>query len=276
MKSGVTLAVLQAEFGENIHSNIKTVIELTRQAAASGANIILPPELFQWRYFCKTRDQRHFAMAYPVQDHPCVLALQPLSKDLGIIIAVSIFERDDLAYYNSVVVINTGDVLGVYRKSHIPDGSGYWEKFYFNPGDTGFKVWDTQFGKVGVGICWDQWFPEVSRSMTLKGADFLLYPSAIGSEPDKPGFDTLMLWQRAMQGQAVCNVVPIAAANRVGNEDGQVFYGGSFITDETGHIISVLNREETGFVTAEFDINRIRRHRAWWGFAKDRREDLYP
>ena len=192
------------------------------------------------------------------------------------VIPVSIFEKKGPEYFNSVVLVDAdGALLGVYRKSHIPDGPGYQEKFYFRPGDTGFRVWNTMKGRVGVGICWDQWFPEAARAMALLGADILLYPTAIGAEPQDASLDTAARWRRAMQGHAVSNVIPVIAANRVGDEDGQVFYGTSFIANEVGDIVAELNREEEGVISAVFDLDQIDRERAAWGFFRDRRPDLY-
>ncbi len=275
MTNSVKIAVLQAAFGDDIAENIANVIVLTEQAAADGAKVILPPELFQGPYFCKTQDEKWFAHAHPALEHPCVTALQPVSKALDIAIPVSIYEKDGPEYYNSMVMLDGGEVLGVYRKSHIPDGPGYMEKFYFRPGDTGFKVWDTKHGRIGVGICWDQWFPEAARAMALQGAEVLLYPTAIGSEPHDDSLDTAERWRRVMQGHAVANVMPIAAANRIGNEDGQVFYGTSFIADHTGAVVADLDRDTTGYLTAEFDRDFLTRHRAAWGFFRDRRTEFY-
>jgi N-carbamoylputrescine amidase len=275
MSETLNIAVLQAAFGDDMAANIDTVIGLVEQAAAQGATIILPPELFQGPYFCKTQDEKWFAHAYPAMEHPCVTALKPVAKALNVAIPVSIYEKDGPEYYNSIVMLDGGEALGVYRKSHIPDGPGYQEKFYFRPGDTGFKVWDTQHGRVGVGICWDQWFPEAARAMALQGAEVLLYPTAIGSEPHDDSLDTAARWRRVMQGHAVANVMPIAAANRIGDEDGQVFYGTSFIADHTGGIVADFGRNETGVLTAEFDRDFLTRHRAAWGFFRDRRTEFY-
>lgn len=272
----LTVAALQAPFGADIGANIETVSGLVRQAAKAGANVILPPELFQGPYFCKSQEEHWFEQAYPAFEHPCVTALQPLAKELGVVIPVSIFEKDGPCYYNSVVMLDAdGSAMGVYRKSHIPDGPGYQEKYYFRPGDTGFKVWDTKYGKIGVGICWDQWFPEAARTMALMGADILMYPTAIGSEPHDESLDTSARWRRAMQGHAVANVMPVVASNRVGEEAGQVFYGTSFIADHSGAIAAELDRTEVGFITAEFDLEYLNRHRAAWGFFRDRRPEFY-
>ncbi|MEP3072732.1 N-carbamoylputrescine amidase [Maricaulis sp.] len=276
MARTISVAALQAAFGEDMDANIATVKELVREAAGRGAQVVLPPELFQGPYFCKVQDERFFATAWPAMEHPCVTALAPLAAELGVVIPVSIYERDGPHYYNSLVMLDTdGKALGIYRKSHIPDGPGYMEKFYFRPGDTGFKVWDTKAGKIGVGICWDQWFPEAARCMTMLGAEVLLYPTAIGSEPHDDSLDTAIRWQRAMQGHAVSNVIPVIAANRIGNEDGQVFYGSSFVTDHTGEKLEELGRNETGVVSATYDLDFLQRHRAAWGFFRDRRQDLY-
>ena len=275
MTGTIHMAVLQAAFGDDIDANINTVTALIREAAGRGARVILPPELFQGPYFCKTQEERWFASAWPALEHPCVTALQPLSEALDVAIPVSIYEKDGPHYFNSMVMLDGGQVLGVYRKSHIPDGPGYMEKFYFRPGETGFKVWDTRHGRIGVGICWDQWFPETARAMTLMGAEVLLYPTAIGSEPHDDSLDTAARWRRAMQGHAVSNVIPVGAGNRTGDEDGQVFYGTSFICDHAGEIVSEIGRDETGVLDAKFDREFLERHRAAWGFFRDRRTDLY-
>jgi N-carbamoylputrescine amidase len=270
------VAALQAPFGPDIDTNIKTVSDLVRAAASDGAQVILPPELFQGPYFCKSQEEHWFETAYPALEHPCVTALQPLAAELGVAIPVSIFEKDGPCYYNSLVMLDAdGSALGVYRKSHIPDGPGYMEKYYFRPGDTGFKVWPTRFGRIGVGICWDQWFPEAARAMAMMGADVLMYPTAIGSEPHDDSLDTAERWRRAMQGHAVSNVIPVIAANRIGDEDGQVFYGTSFIADHTGAVVADLDREATGHISAEFDLDFLNRHRAAWGFFRDRRPEFY-
>ncbi len=276
MSRQVRIAVLQAAFGEDLAANIRTVEKLVRDAARDGANVILAPELFQGPYFCKTEETRFFADAYPYETHPVVAALAPLAAELGVVLPLSIFEKAGPEYYNSLVMVDAdGRVLGLYRKSHIPDGPGYEEKFYFRPGDTGFRAWSTRFGRIGVGICWDQWFPESARAMMLEGADFLMYPTAIGSEPENAGLDTAARWRRAMVGHAVSNVAPVAAANRIGDEEGQVFYGASFICDDGGEIVAELGRKDEGFAAASFDLERIAETRAGWGFFRDRRTDLY-
>lgn len=277
MSRFIHVAALQLAFEKGQpERNIERVGAAVREAAQQGAEIILAPELFSDHYFCKTQDERHFATAYPWREHPAVIAMQALAAELGVVIPVSIFEKHGPEYFNSVVMVDAdGGLLGVYRKSHIPDGPGYQEKFYFRPGDTGFRVWDTSKGKIGVGICWDQWFPEAARAMTLLGADVLLYPTAIGAEPQDASLDTAARWRRAMQGHAVSNVIPVIAANRIGNEDGQLFYGTSFIADHTGEIVRDLGREEAGVITARFDLDQIEQDRAAWGFFRDRRPDLY-
>ncbi len=272
----VTVAALQSAFSENADENVARVTTLARDAALRGANIILLPELFEGPYFCREQKSRHFDRAFPVEAHPAIQHFQLLASELGVVIPVSFFERAGPAYYNSVAVVDAGGaILGVYRKSHIPDGPGYQEKFYFRPGDTGFRAFQTRFGTIGVGICWDQWFPECARAMVLLGADILFYPTAIGSEPEEPHLDTKDLWQRAMIGHAVSNVVPVVASNRVGKEGNQVFYGCSFIADHRGEKVAEMGRKDQGFITASFDLEQIRRDRANFGFFRDRRPDLY-
>ena len=276
MTRRLTVAVLQAAFSNDMMANISKVGSLIRQAREQGADVVLPPELFSGPYFCKTQDEAYFAAAYPWREHPALLELSPLAEALGVVIPVSIFEREGPHTYNSLIVLDTdGAPLGVYRKSHIPDGPGYQEKFYFRPGDTGFRVWDTQKGKIGVGVCWDQWFPEAARIMALQGAEVLLYPTAIGAEPQDPSLDTAPRWRRAMQGHAVSNVIPVGAANRIGDEGGQVFYGTSFICDQTGEVTADLGRTEEGVIVSSFDLDAIETERSAWGFFRDRRTDLY-
>ncbi len=278
----ITVAALQLAFTADIDANIANVSRLVREAAGQGAQVILPPELFEGEYFCRIEDESLFANAAPVGEHKVVLAMQALAEALKVTIPTSFFEADGPHYYNSLAMIGPdGEVLGVYRKSHIPDGPGYEEKFYFRPGNTGFKVWPgppTTTGRrttLGVGVCWDQWYPETARAMMLMGAEILLYPTAIGSEPHDTSLDTARLWRRAMVGHAVSNVVPVVAANRVGIEHGQTFYGTSFITDERGDILAELGREEEGVIVATVDLDRVKRHRAAFGFFRDRRPELY-
>ncbi|PZO81171.1 MAG: N-carbamoylputrescine amidase [Sphingomonas hengshuiensis] len=271
----ITVAALQLGFTADIDRNIANVARLVREAAARGAQVVLPPELFEGEYFCRVEDEGLFANARPVHEHKAVLAMQDLACELNIAIPTSFFESAPPHHYNSLAMIDPdGHIQGVYRKSHIPDGPGYEEKFYFRPGNTGFKVWEGPT-KLGVGICWDQWYPETARALMLMGAEVLFYPTAIGSEPHDTSLDTARLWRRAMVGHAVSNVVPVVAANRVGVEHGQTFYGTSFITDERGDIIAELDREEEGVITATLDLDRIRRHRAAFGFFRDRRPELY-
>jgi len=276
----VTVAAIQLAFGEDIDANIAKVSARVREAASRGAQVILPPELFEGPYFCRVEDEGLFANAKPTGEHKAVQAMQALAAELRVSIPTSFFEADGPHFYNSLAMIGTdGKVQGVYRKSHIPDGPGYEEKFYFRPGNTGFKVWEgppsAPGAKLGVGVCWDQWYPETARAMMLMGAEILFYPTAIGSEPHDDSLDTARLWRRAMVGHAVSNVVPVVAANRVGTEHGQTFYGTSFICDERGDILAELDREEEGVITAALDLDRVKRHRAAFGFFRDRRPELY-
>ncbi|MBB4633197.1 N-carbamoylputrescine amidase [Sphingosinicella soli] len=272
----MNVAALQLPLGDDIDTNIARVSDLVREAAGKGAKIILPPELFEGPYFCQVQHERFFATAQPVGAHKSVLAMQALAAELKVYIPTSFFEADGPHYYNTLAMIDDdGKVMGTYRKSHIPDGPGYTEKFYFRPGNTGFKVWPTKYGTVGVGICWDQWYPETARAMMLMGADVLFFPTAIGDEPAAEELDTSRLWRRAMIGHAVSNVVPVVAANRVGTEDAMSFYGHSFITDERGDFVAEFGAGETGVLTAEIDLERVKRHRAAFGFFRDRRPELY-
>ncbi len=272
----VRVAATQCAFTEDLAENLARVEALVRQAAAAGAQVILPSELFEGPYFCREEKDAFFDLARPAEGHPTITRFQALARELGVVIPVSFFERDGHAHYNSLAMVDAdGALLGIYRKSHIPDGPGYEEKFYFRPGNTGFKVWTTRFGKVGAGICWDQWYPECARVLMLMGAELLLYPTAIGTEPENPGLDTKDLWQRAMVGHAVSNVVPVVAANRIGTEGDQTFYGHSFIADHRGEKVAELGRTDTGFITADLDLAEIRRNRASFGFFRDRRPDLY-
>ena len=273
----ITVGALQLAFSTDIGANIAKVADGVREAVARGASVVLPPELFEGEYFCRVEDEGLFAQAKPVGEHKAVLAMQALAAELNVYIPTSFFESDGPHHYNSLAMIGPdGRIAGVYRKSHIPDGPGYEEKFYFRPGNTGFKVWNgPDATTLGVGVCWDQWYPETARAMMLMGAEMLFYPTAIGSEPHDTSLDTARLWRRAMVGHAVSNVVPVVAANRVGVEHGQTFYGTSFITDERGDILAELDREEEGVITATIDLDRVKRHRAAFGFFRDRRPDLY-
>jgi len=272
----ITVAALQLAFTSDIHANIAAVSDLVREAAGKGAQVILPPELFEGPYFCRVEDEGLFATARSTAEHEAVKAMQALAVELSVTIPTSFFEADGPHHYNSLAMIGPdGAVQGVYRKSHIPDGPGYEEKFYFRPGNTGFKVWPAAGTTVGVGVCWDQWYPETARAMMLMGAEVLFYPTAIGNEPHDPSLDTSRLWRRAMIGHAVSNVVPVVAANRIGTEDGQTFYGHSFICDERGDLLAEFGAGETGVLVATLDIDRIKRHRAAFGFFRDRRPELY-
>ena len=270
------VAALQQSFTDDITTNIAKVEAGVAEAAARGAKVILPSELFEGHYFCKVQNETFFERAAPVGDHKAVLAMQALAKRLGVYIPCSFYERDGQHYYNSLAMIDdAGDVMGVYRKSHIPDGPGYCEKFYFRPGNSGFKVWDTRYGRIGIGICWDQWYPETARAMMLMGADILFFPTAIGDEPEAEDLDTSRLWRRAMIGHAVSNVVPVVAANRVGTEGDMSFYGHSFITDERGDFVAEFGDGVEGVLDAVFDLETVRKHRATFGFFRDRRPQLY-
>ncbi len=272
----VTVAAIQCELGGSRADNLARVEHHVRAASSGGAQVVLPPELFEGPYFCREESADWFAEARPLDEDEAVARMQDVAQELGVVVPVSFFERAGQAYYNSVAVIDSdGSVLGVYRKSHIPDGPGYEEKFYFRPGDTGFRVWNTRYGTIGVGICWDQWFPESARAMMLLGAELLFYPTAIGSEPHDPDLDTRDPWQRAMIGHAVSNVVPVVAANRTGDEGGQLFYGSSFIADARGDKVAELGRADEGVVLARFDLDALGRTRASWGFFRDRRPELY-
>lgn len=279
--SEVTLGVVQFSCGDDAAENLTVASRLVREAAARGANIVLVQELFEGLYFCQEQNPAHFSRARPLDDsHPTLAAMRELAAELGVVVPVSLFERRNQAYYNSVAMVDdAGAVLGIYRKSHIPDGPGYSEKFYFNPGDTGFRVWPTRFGTIGVGICWDQWFPEAARAMALMGAEFLLYPTAIGSEPGRPDFDTMEHWRTTMRGHAGANLMPVAAANRIGTEivagKEQTYYGSSFIAGPTGTLIASADREGEAVLTATFDRAQLRADRAAWGLFRDRRPELY-
>ncbi|MCJ2185397.1 N-carbamoylputrescine amidase [Novosphingobium beihaiensis] len=277
----ITVAALQLALGSADEAeNIAAVSVLVEDAAGQGAQIVLPPELFSGPYFCKTEEEELFAQARPVAEHPSVVAMQALAAKLKVAIPTSFFERDGHHYYNTLAMIGPdGQIMGTYRKSHIPDGPGYEEKYYFRPGNDGFKVWDVFGTRIGVGICWDQWYPECARVMALMGAELLFYPTAIGSEPYDADLDTSRMWRRAMQGHAVSNCMPVIAANRIGAESEtgseQAFYGHSFITGEWGDFLAEFGREETGVLVAKIDLARAAKHRAGMGFFRDRRPQLY-
>ena len=280
MAKTISVAAIQTSYGDDLKANIDKTERFVREAAKQGAQVILPSELFQGPYFCTAQEEKWFATAHEAKTHPCVVAMAPVAKELGVVIPVSIYERDGPLYFNSAVILDAdGKQLGVYRKSHIPDGPGYMEKYYFRPGDTGFKVWDTAFGRIGVGICWDQWFPECARAMAIQGAQVLFYPTAIGSEPHDASLDTRDPWRRAMQGHAVSNVIPVVASNRIGTEtvgkNTQNYYGSSFIADHRGDLAQSLERADEGVLVHTFDLDFLDRHRAAWGFFRDRRTEFY-
>jgi N-carbamoylputrescine amidase len=277
----VTLAATQMACAEDGDQNIARAEALIRDAAGQGANVILVQELFEGLYFCQDERPEHFARAMPIDQNPAIKRLSELATELNVVLPVSVFEKAGQAHFNSIAIIDAdGQNLGVYRKSHIPQGSGYQEKYYFNPGDTGFCVWDTKFGRVGVGICWDQWFPEAARAMALMGAEMLLYPTAIGSELLDGNWDSSKHWRTVMCGHAGANLMPLVASNRVGTETGVngtelTFYGTSFITDWQGQVVTDLGRTDEGSCLASFDLDEIAGYRAGWGVFRDRRPDLY-
>ncbi len=275
----VTVAATQMACTWDKEDNLARAEALVREAAGKGAGIVLIQELFETPYFCKDQKQELFALATPVGENPAIKRMSALASELEVVLPVSFFERANNAYYNSLVVLDAdGGNLGLYRKSHIPDGPGYQEKFYFNPGDTGFRVWKTRYATIGAAVCWDQWFPEAARAMALQGAELLFYPTAIGSEPQAPDLNSKAHWQRTMQGHAAANLTPLVASNRIGTEQGDsfpmTFYGGSFIADQTGAKVAEAGDEQT-VITASFDLDEIRAQRASWGLFRDRRPDLY-
>lgn len=283
----VTIGAVQMRCTSSVEENIAKSDALVRQAAAQGANIILLPELFERPYFCQERRYEYYRYALPTAENPAVQHFQAVAKELNVVLPVSFYERAGTQLFNTVAMIDAdGTLMGVYRKTHIPDDHYYQEKFYFTPGDTGFKVWNTRFGRVGVGICWDQWFPETARCMALEGAEILLYPTAIGSEPILD-CDSMPHWRRCMQGHAGSNLVPLAAANRIGLETvepceangGQKsalqFYGSSFIADETGALVAEAGRDTEQVLTATFDLDAVEENRLSWGIFRDRRPDCY-
>ncbi len=280
MSRTVTVAALQTDLTDDPDVNTARVCELIRAAAARGAQIVLPSELFLGHYFCRDQGEEHFLRARPFEGHPTIAVMSELARSLGVVIPVSFFEQEGPEYYNSVAVLDAdGRHLGTYRKSHIPDGPGYQEKFFFKPGNTGFLTFATRHATIGVGICWDQWFPECARALTLGGADLLFYPTAIGTEPEEPDFDSKDAWQRVMIGHAVANQVGVIASNRTGVEGDDrssiTFHGSSFICDQRGDKLAELDRTERGVALATFDLDRLQRSRASMGFFRDRRPDLY-
>ncbi len=278
--ANVTVAATQMACGWDRARNLDQAEALVRQAAAAGAQIVLLQELFETPYFCKDQKQELFALARPAEGHPVLERMAALAAELEVVLPVSFFERANNAHYNSLAVIDAdGRRLGVYRKTHIPDGPGYQEKFYFNPGDTGFRVFETRYARLGSAICWDQWFPESARALALQGAEVLVYPTAIGDEPQDPTIYSRDHWQRAMQGHAASNMVPLISSNRIGREEGEsccvTFYGSSFIADHLGAKVAEAGETEQAVITASFDLERIRAARASWGFFRDRRPEHY-
>ncbi|HEX9061304.1 MAG TPA: N-carbamoylputrescine amidase [Clostridia bacterium] len=276
----VVVAATQMSCSEDINKNIKKAEGLVREAAKRGAQIVLLQELFETPYFCKKEKADFFNLATTTDENVAVLHFRKVAAELGVVIPISFYERKNNARYNSVAVIDAdGSVLGTYRKTHIPQGPGYEEKFYFNPGDTGFKVWDTKYAKIGIGICWDQWFPEAARCMALMGAEIILYPTAIGSEPEEEEIDSKNHWQLCMQGHAAANLVPVVASNRIGTEvldDVSItFYGSSFIAGHTGEMLQVADRTSETLITCELDLDAISLQRASWGIFRDRRPYMY-
>lgn len=277
----ITVAITQMASHHDWAKNCDAAETLVRAAAAQGAQLILLQELFDGDYFCIEQHMKFLKQAVEIDRHPTVKRFAALAKELNVVLPVSVFERAGQAHYNTAVMVDAdGTELGIYRKSHIPDGRGYQEKFYFSPGDTGFKVWDTALGKIGLGICWDQWFPECARAMALLGAEILLYPTAIGSEPPNPGYDSSNHWQNVMRGHAAANIMPLLASNRVGKEtapDGRsdMFYGRSFVSDYQGEKVQDMDRTEEGFRVASFDLDEIGALRRSWGVFRDRRPELY-
>lgn len=283
----ITIAAIQMACGQNRMENIKKADHMAHTAAERGANLILLPELFETPYFCQERKYSHYQYALPLQENLAVQTLRKTAEECHVVIPVSFYEKAGTVLYNTVAVIHTdGEIMGVYRKTHIPDDHFYQEKFYFTPGNTGFKVWDTEYGKIGVGICWDQWFPEVARAMALMGAEILLYPTAIGSEPVL-GCDSMPHWRRCMQGHAAANIIPVAAANRIGTENIEPceennrqsssldFYGSSFITDCTGEIVRQAGREKEEIILYTTDLDENLEMRMSWGVFRDRRPEQY-
>ncbi len=272
----LSIGIVQCALGGGREENATRVLDLVREAAKLGARLVVTPELLEGPYFCREEKDSFFEWARPVEGNATLARFQALAKELGVVLPFSFFESAGNAYYNTLAMVDAdGALLGTYRKSHIPDGPGYEEKFYFRPGDTGFRVFETKAGKVGGAVCWDQWYPECARALALLGADVLVYPTAIGSEPANPALDTRDRWRRAMVGHAVSNVIPVAASNRIGVEDGQLFYGSSFVAGTDGSFLAELGREETGVRVVTLDVAAIRRERASWGFFRDRRPELY-
>ena len=280
MSKTVTVAATQMSCSRDSKANITNAKKLITKAASEGAQIILIQELFESVYFCCLNKTEEFNMARPFENNPLLQEMAELAKELSVVLPISFFEKDNNTFYNSLSVIDAdGSISAPYRKSHIPDGPGYEEKYYFHPGNTGFKVFETQYAKIGVGICWDQWFPEAARIMALNGAELLFYPTAIGSEPDTPELDSRDSWQIVMQGHSAANTIPVIASNRIGTEVNEkfsmTFYGSSFITDGTGIKVKECSRDNEEYIIQKFDLDSIQEHRSSWGFFRDRRTDLY-
>jgi N-carbamoylputrescine amidase len=277
----VTVAVTQFACSWDLPANADKAESLIRQAAAKGAQVILIQELFAAPYFCIEERAEYFPLALPMQGHPLIARFSGLARELGVVLPCSYFEKAGQAHFNAMAMIDAdGRVLGNYRKTHIPQGPGYEEKYYFSPGDTGYKVWDTAFGRIGVGICWDQWFPECARSMALQGAEMLLYPTAIGSEPPSPGYDSQPHWEICMRGHAGANILPVIASNRIGTEVAPggtevTFYGSSFMADHTGQLVAKASRDAEEVLLVSFDLDAIAALRASWGLFRDRRPETY-
>lgn len=275
----IKAAITQFSMSKNYNENIEKAKKLVQKASQMGANIILLPELFEGEYFCQVEDYNNFDLAENASSSKTIAFFQKLAKEEGVVLPISFFEKENNSYFNSLAMIDAdGSLLGIYRKSHIPTGECYEEKFYFTPGDTGFKVFNTRFGNVGVGICWDQWFPETARILALKGAEILLFPTAIGSEPILPK-DSKDHWQNTMRGHAAANIMPLLASNRVGTEkvknSSMTFFGSSFISDQHGVLVKEMNRVDEGIAIASFDLDEINNERRDWGVFRDRRIDLY-
>ena len=283
----VKYAGIQMQCTKSVEENIAKADKMVRKAASEGAKIILLPELFERQYFCQERNYDYYLYARSLEEDEAVNHFKKVAAELEVVLPISFYEKDVNVFYNTTAVIDAdGSVLGIYRKTHIPDDHYYQEKFYFTPGDTGFKVWDTRYGKIGIGICWDQWFPETARGMAVQGAEILFYPTAIGSEPILE-VDSMPHWRRCMQGHAACNVIPVVAANRIGEEyvepsdenGGQksslVFYGSSFVTDSTGEIVMQASRDKEEIVYGESDLDENRDWRVSWGLFRDRRPEMY-
>jgi N-carbamoylputrescine amidase len=280
MSKTVTVAATQMSCSRDSKANITNAKKLITKTASEGAQIILIQELFESVYFCCLNKTEEFNMAKPFENNPLLQEMSALAKELSVVLPISFFEKDNNTFYNSLSVIDAdGSISAPYRKSHIPDGPGYEEKYYFHPGNTGFKVFETQYAKIGVGICWDQWFPEAARIMALNGAELLFYPTAIGSEPDTPELDSRDSWQLVMQGHSAANTLPVIASNRIGTEKNEkfsmTFYGSSFITDGTGVKVKECSRDNEEYIIQKFDLDSIQEHRSSWGFFRDRRTDLY-